>query len=557
EANEIETGDRFLIDNRLNPSDLIFVVYSLGDRLKKISLTQTSPSAKCLGSLFGVVNNKLHIDGWSTELGCQEIKGTRFLILSRDNARTYFFIFNTYKKLVISSDEFAGIKSPGKTRLILDQDRLIVDIKEADVYYNDQKVDERIFSINALGQYELMYDPTEEVVQGKDTSDLPSQLDAVITEITHIFEGASYTRPDQPWLPNLAENIPTPQVKLGTKPTLSVPLGLLDIPSDQAQVNYDFDLLKQGNTVILASSGYGKSTLLQTLSLNLAGANTPEQVQLNLLDFGNNGLLPLKDLPHVADIVTLEETEKMQKMLAGIVATLASRKRAFKTAGVASLEQYESKTQLSLPIIVNLLDNYDGLSLEDSRKQQIDNSLLQVLREGPSMGVYLVLTASRLGAVRANMMSAIPTKLVLYLNDAGEVTTIMGRASVQQEAKAGRGQVMLDVPRAIQFYLPVAGETSTTLLENLEQAVAQLDQNWTGTRPAKIPMVPEELTGEVFETFIPVKEANTLYLGLDKISAEITSFSMFKGNAFGLFMETNKQANLILPRILQQVTRLS
>ncbi|WP_274619457.1 FtsK/SpoIIIE domain-containing protein, partial [Lactococcus paracarnosus] len=546
-----------MIDNRLNPSDLIFVVYSLGDRLKKISLTQTSPSAKCLGSLFGVVNNKLHIDGWSTELGCQEIKGTRFLILSRDNARTYFFIFNTYKKLVISSDEFAGIKSPGKTRLILDQDRLIVDIKEADVYYNDQKVDERIFSINALGQYELMYDPTEEVVQGKDTSDLPSQLDAVITEITHIFEGASYTRPDQPWLPNLAENIPTPQVKLGTKPTLSVPLGLLDIPSDQAQVNYDFDLLKQGNTVILASSGYGKSTLLQTLSLNLAGANTPEQVQLNLLDFGNNGLLPLKDLPHVADIVTLEETEKMQKMLAGIVATLASRKRAFKTAGVASLEQYESKTQLSLPIIVNLLDNYDGLSLEDSRKQQIDNSLLQVLREGPSMGVYLVLTASRLGAVRANMMSAIPTKLVLYLNDAGEVTTIMGRASVQQEAKAGRGQVMLDVPRAIQFYLPVAGETSTTLLENLEQAVAQLDQNWTGTRPAKIPMVPEELTGEVFETFIPVKEANTLYLGLDKISAEITSFSMFKGNAFGLFMETNKQANLILPRILQQVTRLS
>src|SRR5574337_791503 len=108
-----------------------------------------------------------------------------------------------------------------------------------------------------------------------------------------------------------------------------------------------------------------------------------------------------------------------------------------------------------------------------------------------------------------------------------------------------------------QFYLPVVGETSTTLLENLEQAVAQLNQNWTGTRPAKIPMVPEELTGEVFETFIPVKEANTLYLGLDKISAEITSFSMFKGNAFGLFMETNKQANLILPRILQQVTRLS
>lgn len=59
ETNELETRERFLIDNRLNPSELIFVVYLLGDRLKKISLTQTSPSAKCLGLLFGVVNNKL------------------------------------------------------------------------------------------------------------------------------------------------------------------------------------------------------------------------------------------------------------------------------------------------------------------------------------------------------------------------------------------------------------------------------------------------------------------------------------------------------------------
>ncbi|MDN5410722.1 MAG: hypothetical protein L0F95_10880 [Lactococcus sp.] len=55
-----------------------------------------------------------------------------------------------------------------------------------------------------------------------------------------------------------------------------------------------------------------------------------------------------------------------------------------------------------------------------------------------------------------------------------------------------------------------------------------LNHNWTGPRPAKIPMVPEELTGEVFETFIPVKEANTLYLGLDKISAEITQLNFKK-----------------------------
>lgn len=57
----------------------------------------------------------------------------------------------------------------------------------------------------------------------------------------------------------------------------------------------------------------GKSTLLQALGLNLTKANTQEQVQLNLLDFCNNGLLPLKELSHAADIVTLEKTEKDRK----------------------------------------------------------------------------------------------------------------------------------------------------------------------------------------------------------------------------------------------------
>ena len=418
----------------------------------------------------------------------------------------------------------------------------------------EEIIDERIYKINDLGQYELVYDPGEEVKQGKDTSDLPTQLEKVISEIDKIFDQTNYALPDKPWLPNLGENIATQKVETEGKRHLKVPLGLLDIPSDQTQENYDFDLTKQGNTVIFASSGYGKSTVLQTLALNLAKANTPEQVQMNLLDFGNNGLLPLKDLPHVADIVTLEEEEKLQKLLDGIAETLSERKKQFKTAGVASLEQYESKTRESLPILLNILDNYDGLSQNDKRKESIDNLLLQVLRDGASLGVYLVFTASRTGAVRMNMMSAISTKMALYLNEESEITTIMGREKVLQEAKVGRGQVMVDVPRAIQFYLPVEGENSTEILAHLEKEVSTLDENWTGVRPAKIPMVPDELTEKIFSSFIPVKEENTLYLGLNKLSAEIEDFLMFQGNAFGLFSESNKQAKLILPRFLNQIS---
>ena len=419
----------------------------------------------------------------------------------------------------------------------------------------DEVVDERIYKINDLGQYELVYDPGEEVKQGKDTSDLPTQLEKVISEIDKTFEQTKYTLPDKPWLPNLGENIATPKVKTEGKRHLKVPLGLLDIPSDQTQENYDFDFTKHGNTVIFASSGYGKSTVLQTLALNLSKANTPEQVQMNLLDFGNNGLLPLKDLPHVADIVTLEEEEKLQKMLDDIAEMLAIRKKQFKTAGVASLEQYESKTKESLPILVNILDNYDGLSSNDKRKESIDSLLLQVLRDGASLGVYLVFTASRTGAVRMNMMSAISTKMALYLNEESEITTIMGREKVLQEAKVGRGQVMVDVPRAIQFYLPVEGDNSTEILENLEKEVSTLDENWTGVRPAKIPMVPELLTTTQFNTVVAEKEDNKFYIGLNKADSAVESFDLFTGNSIGIFSANKKQLHLLAPFVFKEILR--
>ncbi|EPI09170.1 FtsK/SpoIIIE domain-containing protein, partial [Enterococcus faecalis] len=384
-----------------------------------------------------------------------------------------------------------------------------------------------------------------------------TQLEAVITTIGEIFEQSTLTIPDKPWLPNLEEQIPTPVVERATERSIKIPLGLLDIPAEQSQQVYEYDLEKTSHTGIFASPGYGKSTILQTIAINLARKNTPEQVQFNLIDFGNNGLLPLKGLPHVADIVTLEEAEKLQKMLDKISQLLAQRKKLFKTNGVASLAQYEAKTQSKLPIIINLLDSYDGLSLEDKRKDGIDELLLQLLRDGASLGIYLIFTASRSGSIRMNMMSNIATKMALYLNDDSELNSLLGREVLAAQAINGRGQVLLEAPTAIQFYLPTKGATSAELLENLEAEVTKMNQDWTGTRPKPIPMVPEELTIEKFQQFVPEKEANQFYLGLNKLSALPEMFPLFQGKTLGIFVESNKQFQLLMPFFMQQLEELS
>ncbi|MCL2113906.1 MAG: type VII secretion protein EssC [Streptococcaceae bacterium] len=460
---------------------------------------------------------------------------------------------------LLKTHDAAHITQPGRGYLKVGQNEVyeLFQSGYAGIPYDpnaikSETVDERINRVTELGQTEIAYDPGEEVIQGQDTSDLPTQLEAVIEGIQQIFEDSNLTLPAKPWLPNLETQLVTPKITTSSERNTKIPLGLLDVPSRQSQEVYIYNIIEASHTVIFSSPGYGKSTTLQTIVMNLARQNTPEHIQFNLLDFGNNGLLPLKDLPHVADLVMLEESEKLQKMIERISFNLATRKSLFKKAGVASLSQYEAKTKEKLPLVITILDGYDGLAQQDPKKEVIDNLLIQLLREGAALGLYLVMTAGRVGAIRMNMMANIQTKIALYLNDESEVVAVMGRERVTQVEIAGRGQVMTDIPTAIQFYLPITTENTSTLLENLESDVAKLDKSWSGKRPEKIPMTPEELQMSSFESLSEVtqwQKEQQLPLGMSYQTTDILGF-VPKHQPYFLFAPMDDEQQLYFQKLL-------
>lgn len=458
---------------------------------------------------------------------------------------------------IIKTPDAASIVEPGRAYLQVGNNEIYELFQSAwsgAAYEPDrtdvETVDERIYHINGFGQYDLWTrDLSGDETAQESRKETVSELNAVVDHIADVARQAGAVLPDKPWLPPLGSRIPTPPVGEGP----GVPLGLLDIPSRQAQEVYRFALDDAGHTAVFGSPGFGASTLLQTMVLNFARQRSPEQMQFLLLDFGNNGLLPLSPLPHVADIVTLEEEEKLQKAMERIAGELADRKRRLRTVGVATLAQYEAKTGESLPTVLNVLDGYDALA-QDKRKEAIDTQMIQVLREGAALGVYLVMTASRANSIRMNMSSNIPNKIALYLNDESEVASLFGRERVMQSETLGRGQLMLEAPTAVQFFLPCAGEDDAAVLENLENEIAALNEAWTGKRPEPIPMVPEKLT---LETFREVASAdaceNTLFLGLNKGSAEPERFDLFQGETLGIFPENGKQAAEQYPFLMRNL----
>ena len=89
-------------------------------------------------------------------------------------------------------------------------------------------MDERIWSINQLGQYELLTaDLSEEEEVSIKTEEELTQLDAIVEEIAKHAEESQATLPEKPWLPPLATEIVSPLFKTQWQEQreLSVPFG--------------------------------------------------------------------------------------------------------------------------------------------------------------------------------------------------------------------------------------------------------------------------------------------------------------------------------------------
>ncbi|KIR10456.1 hypothetical protein TP70_00790 [Staphylococcus microti] len=125
----------------------------------------------------------------------------------------------------------------------------------------------------------------------------------------------------------------------GLRP-LEAMIGFVDIPSRQTQEAVSHRFETDGHLVIYSAPGMGKSSLLQTMVMDLSRQLTPEHLHVYLFDFGTNGLLPLRDLPHVADNFLLDDTEKLTKVMARFKAEMADRKKRFSRHAVSNITFY-------------------------------------------------------------------------------------------------------------------------------------------------------------------------------------------------------------------------
>ncbi|MGT2930054.1 type VII secretion protein EssC [Streptococcus dentasini] len=356
----------------------------------------------------------------------------------------------------------------------------------------DQGIEDHTVSvINELGQYEALNQDLSGLDEATDIREVPTELEVVVNHIQRLTQERKIAQLSQPWLPPLKERIYLEDLHEELHSAYDAFLGIVDIPDEQAQRVAVYNPVSQGNLLLLSQPGMGKSTFLQTLTMSLATHHTPEEIHFYLLDFGTNGLLPLRNLPHVADLITADDDEKISKFVVRMEELVAERKAFLKKQGAANSNMYREMGHV-YPQVLIVFDNYDGAK-DDPHYEDIDRTIQMLARDGGAIGITVIMTAGRMSSLRGGMMVTMRERLVLKLTDVSESRTFVGHHTYTLDTIPGRGLLKVEKPEIFQAALPATGRTNQEVLSALQKQVKALDEAWSGSRPESIPLVPEVL----------------------------------------------------------------
>lgn len=289
---------------------------------------------------------------------------------------------------------------------------------------------------------------------------------------------------------------------------LRAPIGMYDDPMHQSQGTQCIDLAADGHCGIYGAPGTGKTGIIKTLLLSLAMCYSPADVQMYIIDCGWS-LSSFASLPHVGDVVLSYEEEKIDKLCQLLMQEMETRKECFRRNAVGSLTAYRDVIQADMPAIVLVIDNLAPLF--DSCPD-IEGVLATITRDGASYGIYLVYSATGTNGLRFKVTQNVRNAVALQLKDRGDYADLVGRVSgAGLPNLPGRAYSRGNPPLEFQTALYIDRPTEPEQNQELENLARRMDRSWSGTRPRRIPVMPET----VDLSMLPYRQRNAIPVGIN------------------------------------------
>lgn len=317
------------------------------------------------------------------------------------------------------------------------------------------------------------------------------------------------------------------------KTVLNPVVGEYDDPCNQRQDVLTIPLSTEGNCLLYGSAGNGKTTFLTTLCYSLIKNHNAEEVNIYIMDFGSETLKIFEKAPQVGDVILAVDEEKTLNLIKMLNQEITLRKNLFSEYG-GDYESYCKNSGKVIPNIVILLNNYAGFAEQYEDLQEVFSVLT---RDGVKYGIYFVVTASSVNAVRYKTVQNFKQVMTMQLNDATDYSVAIGKTDGLVPSKyKGRGLVNLEGVYEFQTAHCTQADSEQDFLRNYCRKLAE-----SSTKFAKrIPILPEVVNTEYIEheqissSFVPV--------GVGKRSLELYGINLTARVAYPVVMQDIYQA---------------
>ena len=293
-------------------------------------------------------------------------------------------------------------------------------------------------------------------------------------------------------------------------------IGEYDNPENQSQGLVTLPITGAGNTIVMGNSGSGKFTLLSTLIFSCIINHTSEEVNFYILDFGAEKFNLFKKAPHVGDVLTINDKNKIRYFFYMIETELTKRQKYYaENGGDFVLDAQKGKTPFSNIVIVI----YGLEAFKENFDEIYDGLFSSIIRLCSKVGIEFVVSAQDSTGLGLSLENSVKQKILLQLADESDYSYIFKEGGRPPANNPGRGIIL-------QNEVPVEFQTALIhdemkLKEYLETVFAQL-RNVMNYQVTRVPDISKKLS--LLEYLSYVKDLSDITLGVNVITAQQVSY---------------------------------
>jgi S-DNA-T family DNA segregation ATPase FtsK/SpoIIIE len=246
------------------------------------------------------------------------------------------------------------------------------------------------------------------------------------------------------------------------------------------------DLATMPHLLIAGATGSGKSVCINAIIACLLMGNTPEQLQLVLVDPKRVELVAYNGIPHLLAPVVVD-VQQTVSMLRWLCQEMDRRYKAFAQARVRHIDGYNAATGRRrgerLPYLVVLIDELADLMMV--APDEVERAICRLAQMGRATGIHLVIATQRpsvdvvTGLIKANF----PARIAFAVSSQVDSRVILDAAGAEQ--LLGRGDLL---------YMPSEGNRLLRLQGCFvsDAEIGALVAHWREVQPAEQPAAPWE-----------------------------------------------------------------